>query len=720
MDYDPCWARRTWLRGALSAALLCCMAHISGAIASEAIAAAASPVQSTAEESKQRPLRVIKLHDYAASNGQRDVVLETKMLLDFAESSGFEIEWLNVFRAEEALQLLLDGDGDLSISAVPVDNVGDARLRASEPIAVQRFRIVAGNDETLDSPLDLAGMSLAVKLSSPLWPYLNRLRGVVDDLHLQVLPNEMSHEETLQMVNDGVYDAALVATEVGAEPIADFPRLKYLLDLTGAEPVSWFAQRDDAHLIEALNEYIKRFHTAYHKPNPSARTFADIKRRGVLRVITRLDGNNYFLKRGRPAGFELELARRFAKKHGLRLDVLVGRDDEEILRWLRDGAGDLVTARIDADYIHGEPAFSMSREYRHDASVLVTSWAEPIDAAEAVHGKTIAGYEGSAHLAALEDFVSGAGTAIGVEQSLPMSVLLERVEAGIVDAAVIDAHKLESVLATHADLVAGMSIPNPYRYRWTVRGEDGPLLAAVEEFIQTEYRDDLYNVLERRYARGGKTTPPTFGDLSPFDNLLQTYSDRYGFDWRLIAAQMYQESHFDPNAVSTAGAVGLMQLMPKTAQSLNVGDPGDPEAGIHAGIKYLDRLRNRFDSHIPMIDRTWLALAAYNIGYDRVRRARTLAHELGLNPDKWFGNVEVAMRQMTRSNFNSAARCRCGQAIVYVRAIRSLYYAYRNLALAVTTPGQVAPTQAALGLAPSASRSGTNRRIPVQNLRSSG
>ena len=642
--------------------------------------------QAMLEAPHRRFLRVIKFNDTAPGNAHREVSLETKMLRDFADSVNLEIEWVDAFRSAEVLQKLLDGDGDLSIGAIPIDHRHDARLRASESIALRRFRVVGRVGETLENPLELAGMSLAVTISSPLWSYLDRLRGVVKDLRLEVLPDGFSREETLRMVSDGIYDAGLFAIEAGDEPIADFPRLKYLFDLTGLEPVTWFARRDNHLLVDALNEFIRRFHAAYYNPDPSERTFADIKQQGVVRVITRLDGSNYFLKHGRPAGFELGLARRFADSHGLRLEVLVGRDDNEILRWLSNGAGDIVTTRINARNVHGETAFSMSREYRHDASVLIVPSTNPIRSSADLQGKTIAGYDGSSHLAALEDILRGVGTVISVDRRVSLASLLGRVEMGAIDAAVIDAHHLDAALATHDNLVAGMSIPNPYRYRWTLRAEDGPLVAAVDKFIQAEYRDKTYNILKRRYARAGKFAKRPLNDISPFDKLLQTYSDRYDFDWRLIAAQMYQESHFDPNAVSRAGAVGLMQLMPATAKSLDCEDPGDPEAGIHAGIKYLDRLRNRFEPHIPMNERTWLALAAYNIGFDRVRRARKLAREAGLNPDKWFDNVEVAMRQMTRSYFISKAGCRCGQAIIYVRAIRSLYYAYRNLVLTAEKP----------------------------------
>lgn len=707
MVYGACWAGRAWLRGAIVVWL--CSPCLRADPLEVARAPGQAPSQMFLEGPQQRPLRVIKFNDHAASNPHRDVAPETKMLHDFADSIGLEIEWVDVYRSSEALQKLVDGDGDLSISAVPIDRANDGSLRASEPIALQRFRVIGRGDETLDSPLDLAGMSLAVKLSSPMWPYLDRLRTVVADLRLQVLPDDLGREEILRMLNQGTYDAALLATAIGADAIADFPRLKVLFDLSGTEPVSWFARRDNGHLIDLLNEFIKRYHTAYHHPDRSKRTFADIKDQGVLRVITRLDENNYFLKRGRPAGFELELARRFAERHGLRLEVLVGRDDQEILQWLRDGAGDIVTTRIDARVVHGEPAFSMSREYRHDAAVLITASVRPIRSLAALDAKSVAGYEGSTHLAALEDLVGGAGAVvITVDKRVPIALLLERVSSGMIDAAVIDAHRLDSALAAHDNLIAGMSIPNPYRYRWTLRGEDGPLVAAVDDFIQSDYRDATYNILERRYGHPGKSVTQPFDDISPFDDLLQTYAERYGFDWRLIAAQMYQESHFDPDAVSDAGAVGLMQLMPATAASLGFEDPGDPEAGIHAGVKYLDRLRRRFDARIPMSERTWLALAAYNIGYKRVRRARDLARDSGLDPDKWFDNVEVAMRRMARSYMNSAAGCRCGQAVIYVGSIRSLYYAYRNLVLAVQTPRRVSGPQPAANqrVAPRKARTG--------------
>jgi len=667
-------------------------------VTAENLELASANVQQTINRPLARDrIRVVKLNDYGNHGEHRNIEIEARMLQDFANLMGLEIQWIDTFRPEEALQKLIVGDADVSISLMPIDRSYDSRILATEPIALQRFRVVGRNSDAVENPLGLNRKTLAVKLSSPLWPYLEQLREVLAGLSLQVLPDNLSSQEMLKLVSDRIYDTVLLADDFRSEPITHQSGLKYLFDLTGPEPVSWHVRADQGHLVEQLNEFIKRYHTAYGVPDSSVRHFSDIKQQGALRVITRFDGNNYFLNRGRPAGFELELARRFAKRHGLRLEVLVGHEDEQILQWLRSGAGDLITTRIHERLLRDRAELSVSRDYRHDAVVLISSATRPIQSKADISGKFIAGYEGSSTIAAATDFLGGDGTVIAVDRRVSLSVLIDRIESGTVDAAVIAGHQIKSVLGLSNGVIAGLSIPNPYRYRWTLRSDSPQMAIEIEKFIEHEYQKGTYNILERRYVARELGLQPTLTDISPFDELLQTYSELYDFDWRLIAAQMYQESQFNPKAVSRNGALGLMQIMPETAVGLGLQNPNDPEAGIRAGIKYLHWLRNRFDNHIPMDERTWLALAAYNIGYEHVRRARNRARKIGLNPDKWFSNVEVAMRQMTRSYWESSSLegCRCGQAIIYVSSIRSLYYSYRNFVLAIKSSQQPASPQPA-------------------------
>jgi membrane-bound lytic murein transglycosylase F len=169
-------------------------------------------------------------------------------------------------------------------------------------------------------------------------------------------------------------------------------------------------------------------------------------------------------------------------------------------------------------------------------------------------------------------------------------------------------------------------------------------------------------------------------DLSPYDAVVRSYAEPLGFDWRLVVAQMYHESGFDPDRRSFAGARGLLQVLPRTARELGV-DPGqlsDPRVNVEAGVRYLDWTRARFPD-LSVGEQLWFALASYNAGVGHVRDARRLARRQGLDPNRWFGNVERAMLQLSEPVHARAAThgyVRGREPVHYVDAIRDLYRAY--------------------------------------------
>jgi membrane-bound lytic murein transglycosylase F len=174
------------------------------------------------------------------------------------------------------------------------------------------------------------------------------------------------------------------------------------------------------------------------------------------------------------------------------------------------------------------------------------------------------------------------------------------------------------------------------------------------------------------------------GRISPYDDLAMEYAGQYGFDWRLIVSQMYQESRFDPEARSFADAGGLLQVLPSTAVELGFdgADITDPEIGLHAGVRYLDWTRDRFDGLVPPTQQTWFALAAYNVGQGHVRDARQLARDQGLDPNRWFDNVEQAMLLKEQPEFYRQTRfgyARGREPVNYVLAVRRRYEAYLTL-----------------------------------------
>ncbi len=211
-------------------------------------------------------------------------------------------------------------------------------------------------------------------------------------------------------------------------------------------------------------------------------------------------------------------------------------------------------------------------------------------------------------------------------------------------------------------------------------------MAAIDAFFDAEYRGLFYNVTRGKYfgnassiRRRLASRPEQTGSISPYDHLVKRYSPRFGFDWRLVVAQMFEESRFDPKARSFAGARGLLQVMPRTARELGYENLEDPETGIQAGLDYLAWVHERFDPSLATSERTWLTLAAYNVGAGHVRDAQRIAADQGLDPGRWFGHVEKALLLKQKPEFHRKTRfgyARGSEPVAYVLAIRDRYEAY--------------------------------------------
>ncbi|MGR8921606.1 MAG: transglycosylase SLT domain-containing protein [Gammaproteobacteria bacterium] len=630
---------------------------------------------SIADAETPATLGVLKLRHHEINHPHRDVDGELSLLRGFARDRGLVLRWIDAVSPGELARRAAAGDGDVVIADLPPGAAQRLGLAPTRPLGSFEHVVWGGAGLAASDPTDLAGMRVAITLSSPMWPYLSRLENTLENLSVVVLPDDRTRAAVLEDLAAGDYDAAVLPGAPRDDLAARRSGVRRLFTLSPDNAAVWHLRRDDEALRAALNDYVERYHARVGPPRPHGD--GDAHERRVLRVITRIDAHNYFLERGRPAGFEYDLVRRFARGQGLGIEVLVAEDDAQALEWLRAGAGDLVSTRVDAGQVAQDPRLGQSRHYFHSADVIVTGADSELLTADALAGARVAAIGGSVQHRALgqliADGVSARATVLAADT--PLEDVAAALLAGRLDAAILDAHVAAALKRAFPGLAIGASLPPRYPYAWTVRTGDRQLADAVDEFLRRIYRRETYNVAVRRYheqPRFARLAAP--GSLSPYDELVQRYAERFEFDWRLIVAQMYQESKFVPDAESPAGARGLMQLLPATAREVGVDDPFDPEAGIRGGIAYLDSLRRRFDDGLAPRERTWFALAAYNIGYARVQRARRQAAELGLDPGRWFGNVETVMRRMARSG----AGCRCGETVVYVRRIRSLYTTYNR------------------------------------------
>ena len=256
--------------------------------------------------------------------------------------------------------------------------------------------------------------------------------------------------------------------------------------------------------------------------------------------------------------------------------------------------------------------------------------------------------------------------------------ILELLNAGVLNSAVADQHIAEAWSQVFSEIVLrkDLQINAGGKIAWAVRKENFKLLANLNTFIKKNKKGSLLgNILIKRYYKNAKwiKNPVSEEDQQKLQNLLQLftkYADRYGFDWLAIAAQAYQESGLDNSKRSPDGAIGIMQVMPKTAsyKSVNISDVHLLENNIHAGVKYLHFLRERYfsSSEIEPASRVNLSWAAYNAGPAKINRLRNIAKTRGFDPDKWFFNVEkIAAEVIGR------------ETVEYVANINKYYVAYK-------------------------------------------
>ena len=510
----------------------------------------------------------------------------------------------------------------------------------------------------------------------------------VPSLQIHTAPEKLGLEHLLDGIVRGEYQATVADEHLWRGVESYYDNMVTPLMVAENRPIALMMRPDDVQLKTRVDEYL----LAQQFTRQSQQAFTDdlpgLKERRRLRMITRNNAMTYFIHRGRQVGFEYELIKEFADRHDLRLDIVIPDSHADLLPYLNEGKGDIVAAAMTiTEERRAQAAFALPYN-EVDELVVVRAEEDSISSLEDLAGRTVHVRQSSSFyttLMALADSIEGLQV-VPLPDDLETEDILAGVEEGRYDITLCDSNLLDVELAYGRQLKAAFSI-KPTVLGWAVREDNPALLAALNRYVKEEKGGLFFNMMKKRYFKNKRTITKAkdslrvdlSGRLSPYDELVKKYARQYGQDWRLITAQMYQESKFDPQATSWVGARGLMQIMPVTGRELGFTDLHDPEKNIHAGVKYLSQLVNRFDPNIPIEERTRLALAAYNVGYGHVLDARRLAREKGWNSDKWFGHVEQAMRLLAKPVYHKRARygfCRCGQPVHYVGNIQNMYDAY--------------------------------------------
>ena len=417
-----------------------------------------------------------------------------------------------------------------------------------------------------------------------------------------------------------------------------------------------------------------------------------IKRRSI-RVGVPFNRTFYFIVEGEQRGmayesltlFEKELneARKTGNLNKVHV-VFVPLPRDLLLPALVDGKVDMVAAMLTVTP-ERRKIVEFSEPTRTNVSEVVVTGpgAPPIASVDDLAGKEVFVRKSSSYhasLVALNEKLKARGKPEVVIDAAPEVLedddLLEMVNAGLVPIVVVDDYLAEfwSKIFTDVRVHRDVALRSGGSLAVAVRKENPQLRSAVNAWLKKHGKGDAFrNVIERRYLGDVKYAKTAMAEaerrkFKGVVNLFAKYATQYDVDYLLMAAQGFQESTLDQNVKSPVGAIGVMQIMPATGKELNVGDIAQIEANIHAGVKYMRFMVDKYYANDPMdnLNKALMTFASYNAGPGRVRQLRRETEKRGLNPNVWFGNVErIASERIGR------------ETVTYVSNIYKYYVAYK-------------------------------------------
>lgn len=415
-----------------------------------------------------------------------------------------------------------------------------------------------------------------------------------------------------------------------------------------------------------------------------------IQEKGYIKVYSRISPTTMSVGEQGFSGFEYELVKLFAEDLGVRVQIVTHNDIAKILKEVEEGqvdfaaAGLTVTKQRQKHLRFGPPYQSITSKL-----VYLKGTSRPRDFSQVDEQLTV--MANSSHsedlLAMQEDYPNLSW----VERSdLTSQDLLDQVLSGETKYTIIDSNELDLMRQVHPELAVAFSVSEPENLAWAFseNGDNSLFIKAIEFFGRIREDGTLPYLIERYYGHLSKFD---YVGSRAFHRSIDSKLDQFkpyfyeaagdDLDWRFLAAMSYQESHWDPDARSPTGVRGLMMLTLDTAGQLGIENRIDPKQSIMGGAEYFRLMKQKIPDRITDPDKTWFALAGYNVGFGHLEDARRLAEAAGKNPDKWLV-VKKFLPLLRQKKWYSKTRygyARGDEPVKYVNNIRRYYQVLKKV-----------------------------------------
>lgn len=413
-------------------------------------------------------------------------------------------------------------------------------------------------------------------------------------------------------------------------------------------------------------------------------TLEQIQKRGTIRMITTNNATSYYTYRDSPMGFEYDLAKAFADHLGVALEVIVPEWDT-MFELLNSGQGDFIAAGItiteprEQIALFSQPYMPVQQKFIHHKLKF------GIKSIEQLAGKTIHVRKGTSYQERLEEIkASGIDLEIELLDDVPTEEIIRMVSEKEIKFTIVDSNIALLNRRYYPEIKIGLPIQEEEYLGWAVKKTNEALRDQINQFIEMAEATGLLGKIYRKYY--GNVEIFDYFDLKKFHEriktrlpkyrkIIKTEAEKYGFDWRLIAAIVYQESHFNPRAKSRTGVRGLMQVTLATAKQMGIKNRLDPKQSVKAGVKFLNLMHKRFDDIPDPQQQKLFALASYNVGYGHVRDAQAIARQQGMDINKWT-SLEKTLPLLSKQKYYKHTRhgyARGQEPVTYVERILTYY-----------------------------------------------
>lgn len=422
-----------------------------------------------------------------------------------------------------------------------------------------------------------------------------------------------------------------------------------------------------------------------------------LKAQGEITAVTLYSSTSYFQYKMQPMGYEYDLIKDFARSQGLKLNIKVAENATRLVEMLEAGDADVVAFPIPLNNKLKEKVIYCGRE-EQDSQVLIQRSNKGdtlLTDVTQLLGKDIYVKPGTKYYERLKNLDVELGGGIHIHEmpqdTITSEDLISMVSQGQIPYTISDENIARLNKTYFWNINVSLKISFLQRSSWVVRNTRPELAKAINEWASDKTGNHIYKALTKRYFELSKQpfsaelSEVKNGHISPYDDLFRKYAKNIGWDWQLLASIAYQESRFNPNVVSWAGAEGLMGIMPNTAKALGVTphELKEPDTGIRTGVDCLRKFRQGFNDITDPVEKIKFTLASYNAGIGHIYDAQRLAEKYGKNPNVWDDNVSEYIRLKNDPEYYNDPVCKHGylrgsETFNYVREVMERYKYYKQ------------------------------------------